>query len=88
MIKRFMFAYVLAILLCVSVSARLTPAMDIIERKLGENKTVSADNTSPVAADMEVETQSGIAVFKSFLAVDEEGDELDFVVVDYPEDNR
>lgn len=85
MIKRIMFAYVLAAVLCVSVSARLSPAIDIIERKLGENRTVSADNTSPVAADMLIETQSGIAVFKSFPAIDEDGDELEIVVVDYPD---
>ena len=85
MMKRIMFACVLTLLLGVSASAKLSPAIDIIEKKMGESRTVSVDNASPVATDMKVETQSGISVFKSFLAADEEGDALDFVVVDYPD---
>ena len=34
---------------------------------------------------MEIETQSGIAVFKSFLAADADGDSLEFTVVNYPD---
>ncbi len=84
MIKRFMFAFLPVVLLCMNVCARLSPAMEIIEQRMGEKRTVSADNTAPEAGDMSIETQNGIAVFKSFLAADADGDPIGFEVVKYP----
>lgn len=84
MIKRIMFALLLFSLLAVSVSARLSPAMEIIEKRIGENKTVSVQGFAPEAEDMEISTHSGIAVFKSFPVKDSDYDSLSIEVVKYP----
>lgn len=84
MIKRIMFAAVLVFTLCIGVSARLSPAMDIIEKRLENRPCSAAGNLSPEAGEMNVVTQRGIAVFKSFSAADPDGNELSFEVVKYP----
>lgn len=84
MIKRIMFAVILVFSLCVSVSARLSPAMEIIEKKLENRPCSTGINFSPEAGDMSVSTQRGVAVFKSFSAADPDGNELSFEVVKYP----
>ena len=86
MIKRIMFAFLLISLVAsTTVFARLSPAMEIIEKKMGEHRTVFAeDNAPPEAGNLSIDTQRGIAVFKSFPAADADGDELNYEVVKYP----
>ena len=84
MIKRIMFALLVFSLLATAAQARLSPAMEIIEKKMGENKTVSALGFCPEAEDMEISTHSGIAVFKSFPVADNDYDSISVEVVKYP----
>ena len=84
MIKRIMFATILVLALCISASARLSPAMDIIEKRLENRPCSTGINMPPEAGDMSISTQRGIAVFKSFSAADPDGNELSFEVVKYP----
>ncbi|MBQ7399331.1 MAG: S-layer homology domain-containing protein [Clostridia bacterium] len=84
MMKKIMFACILALMLCVSAAARLSPAMDIIEKRLENRPCATMGNLSPEAGEMDVTTQRGIAVFKSFSAADPDGNELSFEVVKYP----
>ena len=84
MIKRIMFALLVFSLFTTSVQARLSPAMDIISIKMGENTTVSARGYCPGAQDMEISTHSGIAVFKSFPVTDADSEDVSVEVVKYP----
>lgn len=84
MIKKIMFALALSVLLCQGTSAKLSPAIDIIEKRI-ENRACSAlPNLAPEAGEMTVTTQRDIAVFKSFPAADPDGNELSFEIVKYP----
>ena len=85
MIKRIMFALLLFSLLGTSVMARLSPAMEIIEKRMGENRAVSATGISPTVEDMVVDTLRNVAVFKSFPVYDADGNgKISFEVTDYP----
>lgn len=84
MIKRIMFALLAFSILAPQVEARLSPAMEIIEKRMGENKTVSAIGFCPEAQDLEISTHSGIAVFKSFPVEDTDYDGISIEVVKYP----
>ena len=66
------------------VLADLSPALDIIEKRMQERSSAPYGNKAPEAATMSLETQKGIAVFKSFLAADPDGDDLEFEIVKYP----
>lgn len=86
MIKRILSAVLIfSLITSVTAFARLSPALEIIEKKMTGNKPASAiGNTPPEAGNMSITTQSGIAVFKSFLAADADGDRVDFEIVKYP----
>ncbi len=84
MIKRICFALTFALLLCQSTAARLSPAMDIIQKRLENRACATFENLPPEAGEMSIETQRGIAVFKSFSAADPDGNELSFEVIKYP----
>lgn len=64
--------------------ADLSPAFDIIENGNAKRNTPPFGNKDPEAAEMSLETLKNVAVFKSFLAADPEGDELEFEIVKYP----
>lgn len=84
MIKRIMFVLLTSVLFAASVEAKLSPALEIIGKKIENKPCIASHNLSPEAGDLSVDTQSGIAVFKSFGASDPEGDEVTFEVVSYP----
>lgn len=84
MIKKFLFAFISVVLLSLSVGARLSPAMDILAKRLENRPCAVPGNKVPEAADMSVSTQAGVAVFKSFSAADPDGQELSFEVTKYP----
>lgn len=84
MIKRIMFALFMFSVMAIAVEARLSPGMEIIEKRMGENKTVSALGFCPEAQDMEISTHSGVAVFKSFPVEDNDYDSISIEVVKYP----
>lgn len=77
--------FIIALLVSVTAFARISPALEIIEKQMGENKPASAvSNMAPEAGDMSITTQRGIAVFESFLAADADGDDIGFEIVKYP----
>lgn len=82
--KRFTFAFVMTLVFCLSVSARLSPAMDIMEKRLENKACFETGNSRPNACEMSVDTQKNIAVFKNFSAEDPDGDSLRFEVTKYP----
>ena len=84
MIKKFLFASAFALILSTLCSARLSPAMEIIEKRLENRPCAAGENIPPEAAEMKVSTQRGIAVFKSFTAADPDGEELSFEITKYP----
>lgn len=84
MIKRIMFLLLACLMFSVSVCAKLSPAMDIIEKRLENRACFTGTNLSPEAGEMNITTQRGIAVFKSFPAADPEGGGLTFEIVKYP----
>lgn len=84
MIKRIVFALLACVLVSVTATAAVSPALDIIKKELGNKKAPTGLNYSPEAGGMSVDTQKGIAVFKSFLAADPDGDEIFFEVVRFP----
>ena len=84
MIKRIVFALFACVVLSVAAAAAVSPALDIIKKELSEKKVPSSVNYSPEAGEMSVDTLKGIAVFKSFLAADPDGDDLFFEIVKFP----
>ena len=84
MMKKCMFAFALCLLLGFTAYADLSPALGVIEEGLDIQNTSAFGNSAPYAADMKIDTQKGIAVFKSFLAADPDGDELFFEIVKFP----
>ena len=84
MIKRLVFALLICVLTGITAVAAVSPMIDIIKKELDNKKVPTGVNYSPEAAEMSVDTQKGIAVFKSFLAADPDGDELCFEIVKFP----
>ena len=84
MIKMFMFALCIAVSLSIGAFAWLSPAYDVLESQLYESPVSLVGNAVPECAEMTLETQKGIAVFKSFFAADPDGDEISFEIVKYP----
>jgi len=84
MIKKIMFVLFACVMLSASVGAKLSPALEIIDKKIENKPCIASHNLSPTADDLSVDTQSGIAVFKSFSVTDPEGDDISFEVVSYP----
>lgn len=84
MIKRIMFVLLASVMLSASVGAKLSPALEIIGKKIENRPCIASHNLAPYTEDVSVDTQSGIAVFKSFGATDPEGDSVSFEVVSYP----